>query len=177
MEYKKIKHYYIIKDMYMISEYGDIINIKTGEKKSVRKNKRGYLIVDLQVIKNNKSKTKTFYIHRLVLRTFIGKNLLKKKKTVNHKDGNKLNNHYTNLEWATYKEQMGHAISHNLHNSILGENNHTAIYSNKLIKNIKEMMNNGFTNKEIKKKLDLKKCKSTTNLLYNLRHNNKWKSI
>ena len=47
------------------------------------------------------------YIHRIVASEFIDNP--ENKRTVNHKDGNKSNNHIDNLEWATYSENSKHA--------------------------------------------------------------------
>jgi len=49
------------------------------------------------------------YVHRLVARFFIGPPPEDGQRwTVNHISGNKLENHYTNLEWITYKENIRH---------------------------------------------------------------------
>lgn len=52
-------------------------------------------------------KRQTFKVHRLVAEHFIPNP--KNKRTVNHKDANKLNNCVDNLEWATYSENQIHA--------------------------------------------------------------------
>jgi hypothetical protein len=51
-------------------------------------------------------------IHRLVAITFIPNP--DGKPEVNHKDGNKKNNDFKNLEWATTQENFIHALRHGL---------------------------------------------------------------
>jgi hypothetical protein len=57
-------------------------------------------------------KKHTKFVHRLVAQTFIpnSNNL----PIVNHKDGNKLNNHVDNLEWVTSAENKKHAMDNGL---------------------------------------------------------------
>jgi len=54
------------------------------------------------------------YIHRLVAEAFIPNPEMKR--TINHIDCDKLNNHVDNLEWATYAENMRHAMDNGLTN-------------------------------------------------------------
>lgn len=60
----------------------------------------GYARVYMRQVSTNKRVDK--YIHRLVAEYFIPNPL--NKKYVNHKDCNRSNNDYTNLEWVTAKE-------------------------------------------------------------------------
>ncbi|WP_182006269.1 NUMOD4 domain-containing protein [Priestia aryabhattai] len=68
--------------------------------------KYGYECIKL-CDQKEKGKIKYRTIHRLVANAFIDnpQNL----KTVNHKDGNKLNNNVSNLEWASVKQNIQHA--------------------------------------------------------------------
>lgn len=102
---------------YEVSNLGNVRSIermvnnrlKTGLRKSPQKilkaskSKSGYYIVSFCVdgVKSNQT------IHRLVARAFIANEL--NKPQVNHKDGNKLNNHVNNLEWVTVSENGLHA--------------------------------------------------------------------
>ena len=66
--------------------------------------KDGYVRMELYKDK----KPKMFNVHRIVAEVFIPNPL--NKPFVNHKDGNKQNNHIDNLEWVTQKENIEHAF-------------------------------------------------------------------
>jgi hypothetical protein len=56
---------------------------------------------------------KNYSLHRIVALTFIPNP--ENKDTVNHKDGNKLNNAISNLEWLTNKENIQHGFNSGLY--------------------------------------------------------------
>ena len=76
---------------------------------SKRNGKQGYLCTR---IKDENGKSHCVYVHILVAKAFVSNP--KNKQIVNHKDGNKHNNYYTNLEWSTYSENNKHAVDNNL---------------------------------------------------------------
>lgn len=65
---------------------------------------------------NFNSVHKRFLVHRLVANFWCANP--ENKKQVNHKDGNKQNNHYLNLEWATPKENINHAFDTGLNKKV-----------------------------------------------------------
>ena len=101
MEYwKKIKGY----DNYLVSDRGRVFSYKRRIFLKPGKDGGGYFYVDL--CKNGIRKKHK--IHRLVANTFIPNP--ENKRTVNHIDGVKTNNFAINLEWATDKENIRHAM-------------------------------------------------------------------
>lgn len=93
---------------YEVSEYGDVKNIHTGKLLKPHLTSDGYLRCTLRYGKTNNQ-----LVHRLVAMLFLDLNT-DCKRTVNHKDCNKMNNHYSNLEWATDKDNINHAIRNGL---------------------------------------------------------------
>lgn len=103
----------------------------------------------MQLTKNGLPKT--YSVHRLVAEAFIPNPL--GKPTVNHLDGDKLNNDVTNLEWATYSENVCHAFEHGLSKPKLGEENHRAILFDREINKIRrEFMDSDITQVELARK-------------------------
>ena len=91
-----------------IDETGTVINTQTLNTKATWLGKNGYLHVDI----HENGVGKKHAIHRLLAQTFIPNP--EQKRTVNHIDGNKLNNKLSNLEWATDSENIQHAYDNNL---------------------------------------------------------------
>lgn len=74
----------------------------------------GYYRVSITHIKPNGTIADYERTHRVVASAFLPNP--ENKQTVNHIDGNKLNNNVINLEWATYSENTVHAIDTGLAN-------------------------------------------------------------
>jgi len=88
---------------YAVNSNSEIFNLKTGIKKKPSLSNCGYYVVDL--FKNGERET--LLVHRIVAKAFLDNKEFKP--TVNHKDGNKLNNKVSNLEWATYSANHKHS--------------------------------------------------------------------
>lgn len=87
---------------YLVSDDGRVFNATTGQELKQSLSTKGYKKVNLWVNNRNVSRP----IHRLVAIAYIPN--FDKKLTVNHIDGNKLNNNLANLEWNTVKENNNH---------------------------------------------------------------------
>jgi hypothetical protein len=104
---------------YDISEYGDIRRASTGLILKPALGPRGYLRVSLC---HDGSRNVTV-VHRLVCAAFNGKQP-KGRRVVAHCDGNALNNHYSNLRWASHAENWMDSAVHGT--AAIGERHYAA---------------------------------------------------
>ena len=96
--------FYTIDD-YNITRDGQIINKHNNHVLKGQPNSKGYLRVCIG--------KKFMFIHRLVAEKWVPNP--ENKEQVNHKDGNKLNNSASNLEWVDNKQNRDHAVENFLH--------------------------------------------------------------
>lgn len=126
MEIRQIKGF---ENLYEITEFGDVFamerTVESGKNKMCvryyerkekpqRFDKYGYKRVSL----SKNGIVKTISVHRLVAITFIEGD---SKLTVNHKDGNKLNNHFSNLEFISSSENLKHAHRTGLNKGVISK--------------------------------------------------------
>lgn len=103
----------------------------------------GYKTITLR-----KDTYKTHLVHRLVGIAFLKRN--ENLTQINHKDCNKSNNHISNLEWVTPKENSQHASKNNRLHSPSGANCHFSKRTKEDILLIKELYATGkYTMKDI----------------------------
>lgn len=101
--YRDVKGY---EGIFGVSECGKVWSYRTNKELSLVKSKTGYWTLSTK-IGGRKGKDVCFKVHRLVAEAYVPNP--ENKLFVNHKDSNKLNNHYTNLEWVTNSENIKHA--------------------------------------------------------------------
>lgn len=113
---------------YVISEYGDIYSLVRRKIVATTKNWAGYIVATITDDTGFRSPRK---VHRLVYMTYVGG--IEDGKVIDHKDDNKLNNHYSNLQQLTPTENS-------IKSFVSGKNKHKVIWSTGQIEMICEMI-------------------------------------
>lgn len=97
-----------IEESYLVCEYGCVYSLRTKKQLKPSVNKDGYLRYWLVL----KGKKMQIFEHRLVAFTFItvprklDRMIKQDSIVINHKDNNKINNHYSNLEWVSNRKNL-----------------------------------------------------------------------
>ncbi len=106
----------LLRGKYWVSEYGDVVNARTGYHLQAKAYASGYVRVGSAV-------TKACGVHCAVYEAFVGE--IPKGMQVNHLDGVKTNNHISNLELCTPSENTQHAYDTGLAHGRKGEEHHS----------------------------------------------------
>lgn len=128
-------------EKYFITECGKVYSTKRKVKKqlSIKITRGGYPSVHLCSPSGDRWPT----IHRLVAENYIPNP--ENKPTVNHIDGNKLNNNVSNLEWATVSENVQHSFDTGLKKQHKGSKNPASKLNEVQVAEIKKLLREGKT--------------------------------
>lgn len=137
---------------YVVTKKGTVYNTETGKPLKLKIDKKGYYKVTI----SHKNIKKDKRVHVLVAQGFVKNPDPEKYTIVNHKDGDKLNPCYKNLEWTDHSGNMKHAVEHGLINFARGEKSGRAILTDKQVHEICKIMENGsMTQREISQMYDV----------------------
>ena len=181
MDYKnekwKIVNYKNIKpNKYAISNYGRVKNVCSGKQLHPWKCGNGYRYGTFMC---TDKKPRSFGIHVIVCTHFV--KIPTRLKDVderivpNHKDFNRENNYYKNLEWVTYSENNEYNVKHG--HVKIADNAPNCRIDNETVEKICKLMEEGKRNKEIREILNLPQNGYYKSLLTRIRNGKQWKSI
>ena len=143
--YERPYYYNGRKTKYSVTFDGRVFNKKTNKEVAYAENSNGYLTFGTSDVKNGLKGPKM--VHRFVAETFIPNP--ENKRTVNHKDNNRKNNRADNLEWMSQSENIRYALKQNRLYIAKGEENKNCKYSDEKIRQVCELLQAGYRNKDI----------------------------
>lgn len=111
---------------YSISNHGKVRNDKSGRILKPRYSDKGYARAALP--------GKSYGVHRLVAEHFVDNPKPEEYNQVNHIDGVKSNNHYSNLEWCSAKMNVQHAFKNGLNSAVGEKNSHCKISDEEILR-------------------------------------------
>lgn len=140
----------------------------------INQGNKGYLVVVYPARPNEKTGKPTrgrYYLHRLVAETYLGSSKLH----VNHKDGSKLNNRLSNLEYVTRNDNAKHAHQMGLIN-VKGSGNGRSKLTDKDVVRIRKLcrpwIENAIRTREYKREFRVYKDKLCEQYSLNINHLN-----
>ena len=123
-------------DWYKISNLGRVWHKKNKYYVSISSPKGSYKMLRLTTDEGSKVKR----LHRLLAKAFIPNP--NNKECINHKDGNKLNNDLSNLEWISRGDNIRHAFDIGLVDNS-GENSHNSKLKDDIVLEMRNAYNLG----------------------------------
>lgn len=137
---------------YEVSNYGGLYSIRNSCLLCLRPDENGYMRTE---IADDNGEQKQIRVHILVMLAFSGPppDLHR----VNHKNGVKYDNRWTNLEYTTSSENTTHAYRTGLKKSIRGDAHWKTIIPDSDFDKIKSLYASGMTMKEIGAKYGVSK--------------------
>lgn len=141
---------------YTVHKEGFVVSHYSGKQLSIskyKKNKQGKKVVYPRVRLCVNGRGKWMALHRLIAECFISNpdNL----PHINHKDGNRLNNHVDNLEWCTHEQNIIHAQENDLNPK--GERHGISVATEDIVRLIRKLRKDGMIYPKIAEAVGLKR--------------------
>lgn len=155
------------KPVFEVSPCGLVRVAKTKTILKTRKDKDGYLRIVYRIAGKNHH----IAPHRAVAECFVENHNKELYNIVNHLDGNKENNNYTNLQWTNASGNRLHALCNGAR-SVYGAKHGTAKISEADAEEICKMLESGWRNCDIARELDL-----PIHIISNIKRGKSWRHI
>lgn len=135
-----------------------------------RLNKDGYEEITLGACEQGRTSVK---VHRLVATMFVPNSDPLHNTDVNHKDFNRQNNNYYNLEWVSHRDNVHYSRDNGRHNGVhCGAKNGRARLDENIVRTIRKQLNMGVRCCDIARLYDV-----GWSTVHNIKTNNTWKGV